>query len=243
MKIAIIGYGRMGHEVEKQAQALSFPITKKIDSLQELKVAEFAADEVAIEFTDATAFLKNIAILCQKKVKVISGTTGWQQSDTIKQMVLDSKISFLPASNFSIGVNLFWLLLERAAKLMNSFPMYDVMTNEIHHKDKADSPSGTALTAANILLEHLARKDKIVTDKLERPLKANEIHVSSTRGGYVCGKHAVIFDSIYDEIQISHNAKNRQGFAQGAIEAAAWLYKQKPGYFNIQDFIKDRLNG
>ena len=244
MKIALIGYGNMGHEIEKLAKELSIPVSKKINTLQDLQNASFDSDEIAIEFTHADAFLKNIEILCHKKANAVTGTTGWQKQQMyVQTLVNNSKIGFLYASNFSIGVNLFWMMLEQAAKLINNFSTYDILCHETHHKNKLDAPSGTAITMAKKLIQQLSQKDTLVTEPLQREIKENEIHISSTRGGYVFGNHTVTFDSLYDSISISHNAKNRQGFAKGAIDAAVWLHeKQKTGFFNIDDFIGDLLN-
>jgi 4-hydroxy-tetrahydrodipicolinate reductase len=243
MRIVIIGYGRMGKEIENCAKQLSIPISKTIDCKADLKTYQFDPDEVAIEFTEPKAFLDNIKILCEKKVTTVAGTTGWDtQKKQVEKLVHDANIGFLYSTNFSIGVNLFWKVLNHTATLMNHFDQYDIALHEIHHKEKKDSPSGTALQSAHILLQQLSRKNDIVTDKMDRKIKNNELHVSSTRSGYVVGKHSAIFDSLADSLTISHAAKNRQGYAQGAILCAKWLYQnQKIGFFTMDDYMKDLL--
>jgi 4-hydroxy-tetrahydrodipicolinate reductase len=241
MHIVIIGYGRMGKEVENSARQLSIPVAKIIDSIDQLKEYRFSPNEVAIEFTEPEAFLDNIKLLCAKKVVTVTGTTGWcSEQEKVERLVKESEIGFLYSSNFSIGVNLFWKVLGFTAKLMNNFAQYDIALHETHHKEKQDSPSGTALQSADIILQNLSRKSDIVVDKLDRKINPDELHVSSTRSGYTVGEHHAIFDSLSDSLTITHAAKNRLGYAHGAIACAKWLYQnQHKGIFTMHDYMQE----
>jgi len=239
MKIAIVGYGKMGKEIEAQAISLGIEVSKKIDMNDDINSMEFDKDEIAIEFTTPATCIENVKKLAAKGVSVVIGTTGWYDKiDEMKKLAEDNNIGILYASNFSIGVHIFWQIMEQAAKIINKAPEYDIFTHEFHHKMKKDSPAGTAITTANILLDNIDRKNRMVTEELQRPLEADEMHVSSTRGGSVFGIHNVYFDSEVDEIEISHKAKGRAGFAKGAVLSASWL-KGKTGFYSIEDYIKE----
>lgn len=241
MQISIIGYGRMGKEVEKQSSNFSLKVSKIINTQQELEDTSFSSDEIAIEFSTPESVIRNIELLSEKRISVICGTTGWQNNlDYIKKLVQRKKIGFLYASNFSIGVNIFLNIVKASSKLIDAFEDYDVLAHEMHHKNKKDSPSGTALTMGQILLENIDRKKILITDKLNRKLKENEIHLSSTRGGDVIGKHITMYDSIYDSIEITHTGKDRSAYAIGALKCAQWLY-DKEGFFSIDDYMKDLI--
>lgn len=241
MKIAIIGYGAMGKELEQQAKNLSCEVTKIIDldTHQQLSNAEFDEDEIAIEFSTPTSVMSNLETLIRKKVSVICGTTGWHEhKQYIQDIVRENKVGFLYATNFAIGTQIFWKTITHLAKYINRFDEYDILMNEIHHKNKLDSPSGTAITTAEILLENIIRKKKFNTEKISTKVKDEEIHLSSTRGGYVIGEHTVICDSQHDTIKVSHSGKSRASYAIGAIKSAQWLNKKK-GFFSISDYMDD----
>jgi len=241
MRIAIIGYGKMGREIEKQATDLGFTVSKILDFKDNLDDVIFDKDEVAIEFTTPNSCIDNVRKLAQKGVNIVIGTTGWYDKlDEVENIAKEYNVGILYASNFSIGVHIFWKILAEAGKIINKAEDYDIMVHEFHHKMKKDSPSGTAITTSKILLDNIDRKDKIVTEALQRPIEENEIHVSSTRGGNIFGIHNVYFDSLADEIKISHKAKGRQGFAKGAVLCSKWL-KNKKGFFTINDYIKEML--
>jgi len=238
MKLCISGYGHMGKEVEAAALEKSIKVARIIDYKDNIADINFDADEVVIDFTNSEAFLKNLPIYAKKGVNLVCGTTGWyDKSDEVKKIVEDNNIGFLYASNFSIGVHLFWNILHHAAEVMNKSSGYDAMGYELHHKGKKDSPSGTAITTGKILLEHLDSKDTLVTETLHRQIKDNELQFSSIRGGDINGTHTVIFDSFADTIEISHIAKNRSGFAIGAVECAQWL-EGKKGFYTIEDYLR-----
>ena len=239
MKLAIVGHGRMGKEIEQQAKKISIPVSKILSTSRDLKQTHFSEDDIAIEFTSPESCIENIQTLAEKGVNIVCGTTGWDDNlDKVKNIIAENKIGFLYASNFSIGVHLFWDILARAAHLVNAWEQYDIMGHEFHHKNKKDSPSGTAISTAQILLENIQRKKNLSTEKATSPLRDDELHFSSTRGGHIFGQHSVLFDSPEDTIEITHRAKGRHAFARGAIECAKWLVGKK-GFFEIDDFINE----
>lgn len=241
MEIVILGYGKMGKEVEVQAKNMGIKISKIIDLDSDLESMDFAEDEVIIEFTNSTGFIKNLEILSSKKANLVTGSTGWfSDMDLVKKTVLNNKMRFLYAPNFSIGVNLFWSILKYSAHLFDKFNEYDVYSREVHHKQKLDSPSGTAIKTAEVILSSMERKKKVVYN-VDDVLKEDEFNLSSSRGGFVFGEHEVCFDSMQDVVKIEHIAKNRSGFARGAISSAIWLLETAPGFYCIDDFIKNRI--
>lgn len=228
----------MGKEVEIAAKTQNLEISRIIDINDNISEIDFDADEIVIDFTNADAFMKNLPLYAEKGVNVVTGSTGWyDREDEVRKIVEDNNIGFLYASNFSIGVHLFWNILHHASALMNK-ANYDAMGYELHHKGKKDSPSGTALTTGKILLEHLDAKDTLMTETLHRQIKDNELQFSSIRGGDVYGTHKVLFDSFADTIEVNHIAKNRSGFAEGSVETAKWL-QDKKGFYTIEDYLKE----
>lgn len=238
MKIAIIGYGKMGKAVEQEAKRLSISVSKIIDTFSELKNASFSKDEVAIEFTEPDACVENLKILIEKGASVVCGTTSWyDKKPEIENLVKKYNTGLLYAENFSIGVQTFYKILEYAAKRFNKLSYYDAMLYEAHHKNKKDAPSGTARRAGEIVCEGIARKTKIVTGNINRALAPEEIHISSARCGNIIGEHRAIFDSEYDSIEINHISKGREGYSLGAIKCAEWLCGKK-GVFSIEDYME-----
>lgn len=228
MRIAIIGYGKMGHEIEAQAQWMKIPVSRVLTRNDQISQIHFNSDEIAIEFTSPESCLTNVDLLLEKNVPVVCGTTGWwQQLPEIRMLVEKNNGAFLYASNFSIGVHLFWQTLNSLASKINHVDQYKVRLSEKHHSHKKDYPSGTAKTCENILKTNIPR------------LKC--LDMESIREGEVIGDHHVFFDSAEDRITLSHQAKNRSGFARGAIECAKWL-ENKKGFFSIDDFMKERLS-
>ena len=241
MKIAIIGYGKMGKMVEQEAQNLNIPISKTIDNKNDLLASNFNDDEVAIEFTEPATCLQNIERLASKGINTVCGTTGWHQDiERAKEIIATNNTGFIYATNFAIGVNIFWKIVKEAACIIDKFEEYDIFGHEIHHNKKKDTPSGTALTTAQILIDNIKRKRQIITERMDRAMKTDELHFSSTRGGYVIGKHEVVFDSPFDSIKISHDSKGRSSYARGAINCAKWI-KNKKGFFNINDYMEGLL--
>ncbi|MFA6918078.1 MAG: 4-hydroxy-tetrahydrodipicolinate reductase [Candidatus Gracilibacteria bacterium] len=244
MKIAIIGFGGMGKVVAQTAKERNHEVLSIIDpKASEANYKSITADslknvDVAIDFSNPSSVLSNIEACMKHGVNLVVGTTGWYDKlGEVKQTVLDSGYGFLWSSNFSIGVNIYFKVIEEAAKLIDHFDEYDVWGHEIHHFNKADSPSGTAKTLQQILLKNIHRKTAVVEDRLNRKREPNEIHFSSVRGGAVNFGHTIGFDSAADTITISHSARNRDGYALGAVKAAEWLNGKK-GFFDMEDFLK-----
>lgn len=239
--IYIIGYGKMGHAIEKACRARGMECIA-IDDYDTLTKTEFSKGDVGIEFTQAPDCIKNYQYLISRGVSVVTGTTGWlDHENRVKDMVASQNGAFLHASNFSIGVHLFWRIVERAGQLFNTQDRYDMFTHEIHHPHKKDSPSGTALHTAKILLDTIERKNIILSGDIEGPLPADTLHVSASRGGFQAGEHTVYFDGPDDTVSVTHHAKGRDGFANGALDCALWL-RGKTGYFTINDYLEDVLS-
>jgi 4-hydroxy-tetrahydrodipicolinate reductase len=197
--------------------------------------------EAAIEFTQPGTALANIKALAEKKIPAVIGTTGWlEQIDEARRAVEQAGASLIWASNFSLGVNIFYRVAWYAAQLADSFPEYDVGGFESHHNKKLDSPSGTAKTLVEGVLARMKRKDTAVWETLDRRPQPGELHFPSLRIGSVPGTHSLFFDSPADTIEITHTARSREGFASGAIRAAQWLPGRK-GFFTIDDMLKDLL--
>jgi 4-hydroxy-tetrahydrodipicolinate reductase len=262
MKIAIIGYGKMGKMIEQTARAQGHEIAAIVDPFaadlpagisvsKNIAQANLNNIDAAIEFTQPSTAVENIIALAQKKIPTVTGTTGWhERMGEITQAVEAAGSSLLWASNFSIGVNLFYRIAWYAAELANNFPEYDVGGFEAHHNKKLDSPSGTAKVLAEGVLSKIDRKNKIVWETMNRKPEADELHFPSLRMGSVPGTHSLFFDSTADTIEITHTARNREGFASGAVLAAKWLSALVPaaqgpasekrrGVFTIDDMLKD----
>ena len=252
MNIAIIGYGKMGKMIEQIAisqghtiAAAADPFVKKTQSginvHKSIEQADFSSVDAAIEFSIPQTAADNIIALTKKKIPVICGTTGWyDRLDEVKREVEKAGSSFLWASNFSIGVNLFYRIAWYGAELINNFGEYDIGGLEVHHNKKLDSPSGTAKTLAEGALSRIDRKKKIIWDTMKGKPNEDELHFPSLRIGSVPGKHSLFFDSPADTIEVSHTARSREGFAAGAVLAAKWLSeKKRSGVFTIDDMLKE----
>ena len=229
----------MGKEIEQVAKSRGHNIVQIIDDSGGLEDVDPQNIDVAIEVTTPSAVLDNIQLLSEKGINTVVGTTGWyDRLPEVKDIVSKSDIGFLWSSNFSIGVNLYFRMVEAAAKLINKAEEYDVWAHEIHHHNKADSPSGTAKTLEDILLANIDRKTAVVEEKLDRRIEPNEFHFSSTRGGPVNFAHMIGFDSEADCIKLEHVARHRGGYVLGAVKCAEWLQGKK-GYFEMEDFLVD----
>jgi 4-hydroxy-tetrahydrodipicolinate reductase len=247
MKVAIIGYGSMGREVERVLRDRGHQVSARVDPVQPgadakaLTEGIARASDVAIEFSHAEAVLSNAREYARLHVSAVCGTTGWYAKlEELRGAVAASRIGYLYGSNFSIGAHLFFALAAAAAELANSCPEYDLMGWEVHHKRKKDSPSGTALSLARIVTSRSARQKKLVTERLDRAPAPDELHFASVRGGEVPGTHTLLVDSAFDTIELTHRARSRGGFALGAVRAAEWL-AGKSGVFQVDDFIDDIL--
>lgn len=236
MKIALIGYGKMGKEIEQIALSRGHTIVLKIDvnnvntfTSDDLKIAD-----VAIEFSTPESAINNIYKCFDAGLPVVVGTTGWLgKLDEVKQKCTEKNQALFYASNYSIGVNLFFKLNTELAKLMNKYSDYNVTLEEIHHVHKLDAPSGTAISLANQVIEQNAVKQKWVNNKTDN---AAELSIISKRIDEVPGTHTVTYSSDVDEISITHLAHNRKGFALGAVIAAEWIIGKK-GIFGMDDLM------
>ena len=240
MKIVLIGYGKMGKEIEQVAIDMQHVIVLKIDNKNpdELTIENLKRADVAIEFTTPQSAPANILKCMEAGVPVVSGTTGWlNKLEDIKKTCLEKNQSFFYSANFSIGMNLFFRLNVYLARLMKNHKGYYPSIEEIHHIHKKDAPSGTAIALAEgIIKEHGGISKWVLNDEP----KDDELSIDSIRIGQVPGTHIVYYTSEADEIKISHEAYSRKGFAEGAVHAAEWLIDKK-GVFGMRDMLNDEL--
>jgi len=237
MKIALIGYGKMGKEMEQIAIALNHEIVLKISTgnYSELTVENLKKADVAIEFSTPKTAVDNILKCFEASIPVVVGTTGWlDRLEEIKALCEQNKQAFFYASNFSVGVHLFFQLNEYLAAVMKNYPEYIPSMEEIHHIHKKDAPSGTAITLAQGLIKAHGGPEKWV---LGETTNSKELAIHSKREGEVPGTHSVSYTSKVDQITISHEAYSRKGFAEGAVHAALWLVGKK-GVFGMKDMLK-----
>jgi 4-hydroxy-tetrahydrodipicolinate reductase len=267
VNIAIIGYGKMGRLIEAQALARGHRVTAIVDPFAPegnagpsgAPISKTLAPgpgleeaDAAIEFTRPDTAPENILALAERRIPVAAGTTGWlDRLEEVRRGVEGAESSLVWASNFSLGVNLFYRIAAYAARLADPFPEYDVGGWEAHHNKKADSPSGTAKTLVEGVLSQMTRKTKPLWDTPEGPPAADELHYPSLRLGSIPGIHTLIFDSPADTIEITHTARNREGFAAGALRAVEWLVRcpgpgkpagdRRRGVFTVEDVLNDVL--
>lgn len=232
MKIALLGYGKMGKTIERLAIERGHSISHKITT--DIENTDLSDADVAIDFSVPTAAFKNIKTCIKYNLPVVSGTTGWLDNYEQAVKLCEAENSaFLYASNFSIGVNLFFELNEKLAKMMDPFQDYKVAIEEVHHLQKLDAPSGTAISLAQQIIGN-SRKEGWQLDHAEE----NEIPITAKREDNVPGTHTVSYNSEIDSIEIKHTAHSREGFALGAIIAAEWI-KNKKGVFSMRDVLQD----
>ena len=237
MKIALIGYGRMGKSIEELAIVGGHEVVLIFGGKnpEEFTIENLRKADVAIDFSLPQTAFTNIKTCIEAGVPVVSGTTGWlERYEEIKSICLEKGGGFFYASNFSIGVNIFIEINERLAALMDKQAAYDVSMTEIHHTRKLDAPSGTAITLAEGIIENLERKSE---HSLEPNTTEKSIHIDAIREGNVPGTHIIRYESETDRLEIKHEAHSRIGFAKGAILAAEWLIGKK-GTFGMKDMLR-----
>lgn len=237
MNITLIGYGKMGKAIEQIARYKGHEVTYKIDQNNHdlLHTLNGNTTDAAIEFTQPEQAFSNLKYCLEHGIPVVCGTTGWlEKRKEIEAICQHNKGAFFYASNYSVGVNIFFHLNKWLAQVMNGYPEYQISTEEIHHTEKKDAPSGTSITLAEGILENYPSKTNWIN---EAQGKANELPIVSKRLANVPGTHTVVYESTIDAIEIKHTAHSREGFAQGAVLAAEWL-KGKTGVFGMDDLLK-----
>ena len=246
MNITLVGYGRMGKEVEAIAKERGHNIVTRVDPVAgdhaTLSPAALEGADGIIEFALPDGLLDRITLAAEHKLPYLLGTTGWNEpKEDLCSLVNTEGVSLLFGSNFSIGANLFYRIVEQAAGLINAFPDYDIMVAEYHHKAKKDSPSGTAISLAKKILQTNQRKARMTSETLHRQIDDDELHIGTLRGGNIPGTHRVLLDSPADSIVLEHSARNRSGFASGAVLGLEWL-RERRGIYTVDDFFTDFIS-
>ena len=249
MKIALIGCGKMGTEVEQAARNRGHDIAARIDpnsavgATSEVSFQTIGSADVCVEFTHPEAAFSNIEKVVRLQKSLVVGTTGWYRHlPAVETMVLQEKTGLVYAPNFSLGVNLFYRVAAAATRLFHRFEDYDVCGAETHHRLKVDSPSGTARKLSEIVLEHFPRKTRVVVDSLNRAIQPEEFHLVSLRTGHFPGTHSLTFDSAADTVELTHTARSRAGFAAGALLAAEWIVDRQ-GVYTFEQVLEEVLGG
>lgn len=236
MKLALIGYGKMGKAIEEMALHRRHEIVIKIDqpNLYEFTKENLAKADVAIEFTGPHSALENVRKCLEFGMPVVCGSTGWTEHlDEMKKLCAENFGAFIYSSNYSVGVNIFFEVNKKLAILMAAHKEYEVILEETHHTQKKDAPSGTAITLAEQILEHIKRKKQWVNDLSDNP---EDLEIISQRIDPAPGTHSIKYSSAIDNIEIIHTAHNRKGFATGALLAAEFL-KDRKGFFTIKEVL------
>lgn len=236
MNILLIGYGKMGKTIESIALKNGHTIAGIIDIHNSVEIGNIKAD-VAIEFSRPEAAFDNVKRCVENNIPVVCGTTGWlERKKEIEAICLRANSTFFYASNFSIGVNIFFKVNAHLARIMNSFPNYNVAMDEIHHTQKKDAPSGTAITLAEDILHLIDRKKRWINKEQETH---EQLAIHSLRIDPAPGTHIVKYTSVIDDIEIKHTAHSREGFARGALDVAAWIVQEKKkGVLSMDDYLK-----
>jgi 4-hydroxy-tetrahydrodipicolinate reductase len=240
MRLAIIGYGKMGKEIERLALERNWTVEVRLDiDTPPVSRSQRENTDVVIHFAAAKGVVNDLLPWMEAKKPIVIGTTGWMDElHNIESLVSRHGIGLIYASNFSIGVNIFFRLVKAASQIIDRFDEYDASIHEIHHKNKIDSPSGTALSIGEIVLKNLKRKKKILAETSHGKIGDDQLHISSSRSGTVIGTHLLSFDSAADCIELKHTAKNRTGLALGTLLAAEWISGKK-GLFTMDDLFQD----
>ena len=245
-KLCIIGYGKMGKIIAGMAPTNGFEVVSTIDpqvpgSLPSISRENLRGAEVCVEFSHPSVVLENIRAVAELRVPLVVGTTGWNAHlDEVSALTEQYSTAILHGANFSIGMNIFNHLAAYATQLCDKFAAYDVWGVEMHHNQKADSPSGTAIQLADTILANSSRKTRPVYTMLDRRIEPDELHFASVRGGKIPGTHMIGFDSEEDSITLEHGARSRACFAAGALQAAHWIIGRK-GLFTFNQMMQSIL--
>jgi 4-hydroxy-tetrahydrodipicolinate reductase len=236
LNIAILGYGRMGKEVEKIAMERGHDVVLSFDSQEDWEKygPQLKFCDVAVEFSQPDAVVHNLQRCFEAGIPVVTGTTGWQDElEGVRAACLHANGTLFYAANYSISVNIFFEINKMLAQLMNPYPEYEVDIEEVHHLNKLDSPSGTAIVLASEIIHFMDRKEKWTG---QGRTQEAELEIRSVREENITGTHIVTYDSPIDAIEIKHTAKNRKAFAMGAVQAAEWVIGKK-GVFQMKDML------
>jgi 4-hydroxy-tetrahydrodipicolinate reductase len=237
IKIAIIGYGAMGKEIEKAAQRRNIEVSEIFDIDNPISEAGKYNFDVAIDFSAPSAVMNNFRIVSKLAKNIVIGTTAWgEHLSELKAETQKSGIACVCDSNFSIGMNIFRKIAKTAADLANKFTEYDIAVFESHHNRKLDSPSGTALSLGDLILNSIDRKSEILIDRPNAAVKPEQLQISSIRLGSIAGTHTIALDSPADTIELTHSARTREGFADGAVYAAIWSIGKR-GFYQFSDIL------
>jgi 4-hydroxy-tetrahydrodipicolinate reductase len=239
INLALVGYGKMGKMIESLVNPDEFNLAGKYDVTNPVKEHLAGKPDVAIEFTTPATVIDNIEFLSSKGINIVCGTTGWyDKAGQVKKIIEKNGTGFIYASNFSVGVNLFFQIAKYSAAMIDKYKQYNVTVEETHHTQKLDKPSGTGIRIAEYLIENNTGKEKIVSDSANPA--ANELNIVSKRIENVVGNHRIIYDSPADTITLEHNAKSRLGFAEGALIAAKYIHNKK-GFFKFEDIFTNLI--
>jgi 4-hydroxy-tetrahydrodipicolinate reductase len=243
MNIALLGYGKMGREVEAAALAAGHQIVATFDIARHATADALrkSGTNVAIDFSQPNAVEANVELCAKAEIPIVIGTTGWDSSlEKVRRIVDDANIGCVTGSNFSVGVNLFIQIVREASRMVNDAG-YDAYIVEAHHRGKKDFPSGTALRISEAVLSGLKSKTKITSELPHgKAISSDTLYISSIRAGAITGTHTVSFDSEEDSIELTHRAKNRRGFASGAVVAAEWIIGRS-GLYRFEEHVKEIL--
>ncbi len=252
MKVAIVGYGKMGKLIRRGALDLGHDVVAVIDPLAHdpevtdthLDASTLNGCTVAIDFTHPSVVVDNIVLYARLGIPAVTGTTGWyDQVESVREAIDETSCSIIYSGNFSLGVALFFQVVKHASRLFGKSGLYDPFIQEIHHAQKADSPSGTAVMLSQMVLDNTPDKSSSYSDTLHRRREEGEIHVASVRGGSVPGTDTVSFDSQDDTIELTHRARSREGFSTGALKAASWIADGRKGFFTLDAMLEDVFLG
>jgi 4-hydroxy-tetrahydrodipicolinate reductase len=249
MRVAIVGYGTMGRALAEYLKSEGHTITAIISRSGEVDYTQVSAEalagcDVVIEFASQEGLEERLALYEATGTPAVIATTGWyDRLDEIRSRFSGQQCSIIYSGNFSLAVQLFFKIVAEAATLFNVFEGWDALIQEWFHAQKADSPSGTSHTLAQILVDHLDTKEEVESARLDRRRRESEIHIAAARGGYTAGEHSVVFDSPFDTITLTHTARSRQGYVAGAVSAAQWIIEgPKRGFYALEQMLDQVLS-